>query len=44
VFGTLEHVPNPGEEVDFNGWRFIVEQVEGRRIRSVLVHREPEPA
>jgi putative hemolysin len=44
VFGTLEHVPDPGEEVDFNGWRFIVEQVEGRRIRSVLVHREPEPA
>jgi CBS domain containing-hemolysin-like protein len=44
VFGTLEHVPDPGEEVDFNGWRFIVEQVEGRRIRSVLVHRETEPA
>lgn len=44
VFGTLEHVPDPGEAVEYNGWRFVVEQVEGRRIRSVLVRREPEPA
>jgi CBS domain containing-hemolysin-like protein len=44
VFGTLEHVPLPGEEVDYNGWRFVVERVEGRRIRSVLVHHEVEPA
>ena len=44
VFGTLEHVPDPGEEVEFNGWRFVVEQVEGRRIRSVVVRRDAQPS
>jgi CBS domain containing-hemolysin-like protein len=44
VFGTLEHVPEPGEEVEFNGWKFVVEQVEGRRIRSVLVRPAPAAA
>ncbi len=33
VFGALEHVPAQGESVRFDGWRFTVEQVEGRRIR-----------
>ena len=37
VFNTLEHVPEPGEEVDFDGWRFITEEVEGRRIRRVRI-------
>jgi putative hemolysin len=37
VFGTLEHVPVPGEGVDFDGWRFITEEVEGRRIRRVRI-------
>jgi putative hemolysin len=37
VFGTLEHVPEPGEEVDFDGWRFITEEIEGRRIRRVRI-------
>jgi magnesium and cobalt exporter, CNNM family len=37
VFGTLEHVPEPGEEVGFDGWRFIAEEVEGRRIRRVRI-------
>jgi CBS domain containing-hemolysin-like protein len=37
LFGTLEHVPEPGESVDFDGWRFTVEEVEGRRIRLVRV-------
>ncbi len=39
VFGTLEHVPELGEEVELDGWRFVVEAVEGRRIRKVVVHR-----
>ena len=37
VFNTLEHVPEPGEEVEFDGWRFVTEQVEGRRIRRIRV-------
>ena len=34
MFGTLEHVPEPGEAVEFDGWRFVAEEVEGRRIRG----------
>jgi CBS domain containing-hemolysin-like protein len=37
VFGMLEHVPAAGESVDFDGWRFSAEAVEGRRIRRVRV-------
>ena len=37
VFGTLEHVPEPGEAVDFDGWRFVTEEVEGRRIRRIRI-------
>jgi CBS domain containing-hemolysin-like protein len=48
VFGTLEHVPEPGEAVDFDGWRFVTEEVEGRRIRrlriAVVTGRDDEPA
>ena len=35
VFGTLEHVPEPGESLEHDGWRFTVVELEGRRIRSV---------
>jgi CBS domain containing-hemolysin-like protein len=35
IFGTLEHVPVRGEFIDVDGWRLSVEQLEGRRIRSV---------
>jgi putative hemolysin len=37
VFGTLEHVPEPGESVEFDGWRFVTEEVEGRRIRRIRI-------
>ncbi len=37
VFGTLEHVPEVGEWIEHDGWRFTVERMEGRRIRSVRV-------
>jgi CBS domain containing-hemolysin-like protein len=47
LFGTLEHVPEVGESVDFDGWRFRAHEVEGRRVRrlrvSVLPHSEREP-
>jgi putative hemolysin len=37
VFSTLGHVPVPGEEVDFDGWTFTVEEIDGRRIRMLRV-------
>jgi putative hemolysin len=37
VFNTLGHVPLTGESVEFDGWRFVVELMEGRRIRRVRV-------
>jgi magnesium and cobalt exporter, CNNM family len=41
LFGTLEHVPEHGEAVEFDGWRFAAEEVEGRRIRVVRVSALP---
>ncbi len=41
VFSTLEHVPVPGEELDFEGWHFTAVEVEGRRVRLVKV-RQPQ--
>ena len=37
IFGTLEHVPVAGESIDYDGWRFTVVEVKGRRIRKVRV-------
>ena len=37
LFGTLERVPEVGEAVDAEGWRFTIEELEGRRITSVRV-------
>ena len=34
IFGTLEHVPEIGESVLHDGWRFTVEELDGRRIRT----------
>ena len=42
LFGSLEHVPEPGEWVTREGWRFTAKELEGRRIRQVLVTLEPE--
>ena len=42
LFGTLEHVPVPGESVEFDGWRFAAEEVDGRRIRTIRVSVVPE--
>lgn len=43
LFGTLEHVPDVGESVDFDGWRFAADEVEGRRVRRVRVSLLPSP-
>lgn len=37
VFGTLGHVPDVGESVDFDGYRFVADQLDGRRIEAVRV-------
>jgi magnesium and cobalt exporter, CNNM family len=42
LFGTLEHVPKPGESVTQDGWRFTATEIEGRRIRRVAVNLETE--
>ena len=41
VFSTLGHVPERGEAVSANGWRFAAEQLVGRRIRRVRISVEP---
>ncbi|MFM8380608.1 MAG: hemolysin family protein [Actinomycetota bacterium] len=43
VFGTLEHVPVVGEHIDYDGWRFTVAAVEGRRIRTVRITLKESP-
>ncbi|MCB0956372.1 MAG: hypothetical protein KDB12_09475, partial [Ilumatobacter sp.] len=43
LFNTLEHVPEPGEYVVHEGWRFAADEIEGRRIRRVRVTLEPDP-
>ena len=35
LFGILEHVPVVGETLEIEGWRFVVEALEGRRITEV---------
>ncbi len=40
LFGTLEHVPDAGESVTQEGWRFTATEVKGRRIRRVKVSLE----
>ena len=37
IFGTLEHVPEVGEGVIHGGWRFKVDEVDGRRVRLVRI-------
>ncbi len=37
LFGTLEHVPEIGETIAHDGWRFAAAEVEGRRVRRVKV-------
>jgi putative hemolysin len=37
IFGTLEHVPEVGESVAHESWRFTVDEVDGRRVRLVRI-------
>ena len=37
VFNTLGEVPEPGASIEHDGWQFVAEEVEGRRIRRLKV-------
>jgi len=42
IFTTLGRVPNSGAVVTKNGWRFIVDRADRKRIYRVKVERDPE--
>jgi putative hemolysin len=44
IFNTLEHVPVEGEFMVGQGWRFTVIEMEGRRIKRVMVTPEADVA
>jgi CBS domain containing-hemolysin-like protein len=49
VFNTLGQVPAPGDRIEYDGWLFIAEEIEGRRIRRLRVvvapvHEEQDEA
>jgi putative hemolysin len=39
VIGHLHRLPNTGEAVEIDGWRFEVVDMDGRRVDKVLAHR-----
>ena len=43
LFGTLEHVPEQGEAIELDGFRFAAEELDGRRIKLVRVTRLEVP-
>jgi CBS domain containing-hemolysin-like protein len=42
VFSALERVAKPGDAIDFEGYEFVVESVEGRRVRRVRITPVPQ--
>jgi len=44
MFGVLGTIPTQGEAVSLDGWRFTAEKVQGRRVTTVLVRRDPVSA
>jgi CBS domain containing-hemolysin-like protein len=44
IFSTLERVPEEGDAVEFAAHRFVVESVEGRRVRRVRIEVPPSVA
>ena len=37
VFNTLGHVPERGDSIEHDGWQFIADEIDGRRIRRLRV-------
>ncbi|MBX3013220.1 MAG: HlyC/CorC family transporter [Caldilineaceae bacterium] len=44
LYSLMEHVPEQGEYVEHQGWRFTVLSLEGRRIEQVRAERVPTPS
>jgi len=44
VLELFGKIPEPGEEMEFQGLRFKAEEVQGRRVATVLITREPASA
>ena len=42
LFGTLEHLPEEGESIVHEGWRFTAQEMDGRRVRKVKVTLESD--
>jgi putative hemolysin len=42
VFGLFGRQPQQGESVVWEGWRLVVENTDGRRVRRVLIERLPQ--
>lgn len=43
VYDLFGRIPVQGEKLDYNGWEFVVEKVEGKRISKILaVKKEPK--
>jgi CBS domain containing-hemolysin-like protein len=42
VLGMLGHVPEAGESVRHNEWKFTVDEIDGRRIGTVVVNEDPD--
>jgi len=43
LYNLMEHVPEQGEAVEHEGWRFTVLALDGRRIEQVRAELLPEP-
>jgi len=41
IMRLLARVPEAGDEVEYEGIRFTVESVQGRRVGTVLMHVRP---
>ncbi len=39
IYSVLGHVPERGEAIEFEGWRFCVISIDGRRIEQVRVEK-----
>ncbi len=44
LFSLMEHVPEQGESVDYQGWRLTVMALDGRRIEQVRTERISVPS
>ena len=41
MMGILGRLPTQGERVEFEGFRFTAERVQGRRVSKIMVERLP---